>query len=63
MDVQLEWMPAHTAEWQVGVAREGNGSKLTTRDRTGNDIADEFAKKGAKLDRVPKWIKDKVEQA
>ena len=60
-DVRVGWMPAHTAEWAVGNVRKGDGSKLTPLDRSGNSVADELAKRGARTHRVPKWIRDKVE--
>ena len=56
-------MPAHTAAWQVGRTRKGDGSKLTKDDRNGNDLADSMAKKGAKLHRVPWHIRNDVEIA
>ena len=56
-------MPAHTAAWQVGVTRKGDGSKLTAADRKGNDLADSMAKKGAKPHRVPARIRSELEVA
>ena len=53
--VKLEWMPAHTSAAQVGHARKGNGVKLTTLDRRGNNEADRLAKKGARSHAVPLW--------
>ena len=53
--VKLEWMPAHTAQWQVGKTRKGNGAKLTEGDRNGNEEADRLAKLGAQSHRVPGW--------
>ena len=61
--VDLELMPAHTAAWQVGRTRKGDGSRLTATDRTGNDLADGMAKKGAKLHRVPWKLRCEVETA
>ena len=43
--------------------RKGDGSKLTCLDRDGNAVADLLAKKGAKLHRVPKWLRCRVEVA
>ena len=61
--VQIGWMPAHTSKWAIGNVRKGDGSKLSAGDRTGNAEADLLAKRGAKLHRIPKWIRDKVELA
>ena len=58
--VRLEWMPAHTAKWQVGKARKGNGAKLSERDRNGNEEADRLAKLGAKFHRVPAWKRNQL---
>ena len=44
---KVVWMPAHTTEASVGVATLGDGSKLTTPDRSGNDQVDALAKKAA----------------
>ena len=62
-EVDLEWMPAHTAAWQVGKSRKSDGTKLTLSDRHGNDVADELAKKGAKLHRVPWHVRNNMEIA
>ena len=56
-------MPAHTAKWQIGNSRKGDGTKLSHDDRNGNALADELAKKGAKLHRVPLHLRRKVEIA
>jgi hypothetical protein len=48
-------MPSHTAVSDVGVVRLGNGDLLTTRDRYGNSVADQLAKRGAALHRLPKY--------
>ena len=56
-------MLAHTAKWAVGRTRKGSGSKLSELDRDGNNEADLLAKRGAKLHRMPKLMRDKVELA
>ena len=56
--VDIEWMPAHTAGWQVGKSRKGDGTRLTLDDRRGNDIADKLAKEVAKLHRVPAHVRN-----
>ena len=56
-------MPAHTARWQVGIVRKGDGARLTAKDREGNDVADGLAKKGAALHRVPLHVRTKVKTA
>ena len=58
--IRLEWMPAHTAKWQIGKTRKGDGAKLTEQDRAGNEAADELAKRGAKSHRVPYWKRAQV---
>ena len=54
-------MPAHTNKWAVGHVRKGTDTRLTKGDRDGNAAADELAKRGAKLHRVPSWVRKKVE--
>ena len=61
--VKLVRLPAHTAAWQVGKARKGDGAKISLLDREGNDIADGQAKKGAKTHRVAAWVCKKAETA
>ena len=60
-DVRVGWMAAHTAEWAVGNVRKSDGSRLSLRDREGNAAADALAKRSAKLQRIPKWLRQKVE--
>ena len=47
------WMPAHTAQHQVGVVRLSNGQPLTEEDRTCNDEADRLAKLAVEEDSIP----------
>ena len=47
------WMPAHTAQHQVGVARLSNGEPLTEEDRSCNAEADRLAKLAVEEDRLP----------
>ena len=47
------WMPAHTAQQQVGVARLSDGCRLTQEDRDQNAEADRLAKLAVEADRVP----------
>ena len=54
------WVPAHTTEKDVGVKGLGNGQKLTTLDRRGNELADKPAKAGAETHRAPQAIRDKL---
>ena len=56
------WMPAHTSEAMVGVAKLSNGSALTQLDRELNDHADWLAKAAVGLHRVPLATRDKVLQ-
>ena len=58
--VNLAWMPAHTGDADVGVARLSNGEILTKRDRLANDAADHPAKRGAQMHRVPKEVRKRV---
>ena len=60
---KVVWMPAHTAKWQVGVARKGDNTRLTETDRMGNDCADALAKKGAAIHRMPHRERMKVATA
>ena len=55
--LDLEWMPAHTTEADVGRACLSNGQPLTARDRKGNALADAYAKRGAELHRVPEEVR------
>ena len=61
--VELVWMPAHTSKGQIGVARKGDGSRLSEADRRGNQLADELAKKGAKTHRMPLRVRNDLEVA
>jgi len=47
------WMPAHTAEHDVGVLRLSDGQPLSEEDRAGNDEADRLAKDAVEAFRVP----------
>ena len=53
IDIDIEWMPAHTVETDVGTACLTNGQLLSAADRHGNDLADSLAKQGAELHRLP----------
>jgi hypothetical protein len=59
-DVDILWMPAHTAERDVGVATLSDGSLLSAIDRAGNDEADRLAKAAAAGSRVPSGCRDAV---
>ena len=61
--IDLVWMPAHTSKSQIGTARKGDRTKLTAEDRKGNELADALAKKGARLHRVPRAARNKLEVA
>ena len=56
LDVDLEWMPAHTKPGDVDVIHLSDGSLLTKRDRQANDAADFLAKRGAQTHRVPRKV-------
>ena len=51
------WMPAHTAEADIGVKKLSDGSKLTATDRRLNGRADEQAKIATEAVRVPVEIR------
>ena len=53
-------MPAHTAEHEVGVRCKSDGTKLSQSDRKANAKADLLAKEAAGVNRVPKWIRDRI---
>ena len=55
--VDLAWIPAHTAASDVGHLRLSNGEYLTAADRSGNDLADALAKQGAELHRLPEAVR------
>ena len=57
VQVDLEWLPAHTTEADIGRACLSNGQPLTVRDRKGNALADAYAKRGAGSHRVPEEIR------
>ena len=59
-DIELLWIPAHTTEADVGVARLSDGRLLTAADRTGNGFADELAKRGAEIHRLPEPVRQAV---
>jgi hypothetical protein len=59
-DVDLVWMPAHTAERDVGVATLSDGSLLSAFDRAGNAEADRLAKAAAAGSRVPSSCREAV---
>ena len=50
--VNIEWLPAHTARSQVGIAVKGDEQLMTADDWKGNNLADVLAKKGAKTHRM-----------
>lgn len=56
----MVWMQAHTTEKDVGVKELGNGQKLTTLDRRGNELAVKLSKAGAETHRVPQAIRGKL---
>jgi hypothetical protein len=58
----MVWMPAHTKEADVGRVCLGDGSKLTQLDRVGNDEADRLAKLAVEAHRVPKQVRDRIEE-
>eukprot|EP00973_Karenia_brevis_P002447 330194-Karenia_brevis.AAC.1 len=53
-------MPAHTALWQVGVARKSDGSALSSLDRRANDLADRGAKAAAAGRRVARTTREDI---
>ena len=61
--VDLAWMPAHTPATAVGQAFLSNCSLMTDIDREGNLHADELAKLGAGLHRVPQALRERVQLA
>ncbi len=54
------WMPAHTAEWQIGVATKSNGAVLTKQDRDNNALADKSAKTAAEAHRVKQAVRASI---
>lgn len=54
------WMPAHTSEDDVGIARLGDGSLLTAIDRAANAEADLLAKAAVELHRVPQQVRTEI---
>jgi len=44
-EVNIEWLPAHTARSQVGIAVKGDEQPMTADDWKGNNVADVLAKK------------------
>ena len=55
-DIDLQWIPAHTAADDVGVLQLSSGAFLTAADRQGNMMADDLAKRGAALHRLPEAV-------
>ncbi len=51
------WMPAHTAESQIGVATKSNGAVLTKQDRDNNALVDKSAKIAAEAHRVRQAVR------
>jgi len=58
----IVWMPAHTAEHEVGIRVKSDGTVLTARDRHANDTADRFAKTAAEGRRFKRNLRDMVKQ-
>jgi hypothetical protein len=59
-DVDLAWMPAHTAVADIGVALLSNGVPLTAFDRNGNAAADDLAKAAARAGRVDSDLRSRI---
>eukprot|EP00973_Karenia_brevis_P020169 2767197-Karenia_brevis.AAC.1 len=57
------WMPAHTAEWQIGVATKSNGAVVTKQDRDNNALVDISAKIAAGSGRVRQAIRATILEA
>ena len=57
----VTWVPAHTAEHEVGVTPTGSGQLLTRIDRYCNGLADSHAKIAARHTRVSKQVRDKID--
>ena len=56
------WMPAHTAEHDVGVLLKSNGEALTEADRRTNDAADSLAKAAARGRRLQQDLRDRLQR-
>ena len=54
--LDIVWVPAHLTKSQIGIAMKGDGRPITELDWLGNKRADELAKKGAALHRLPATI-------
>ena len=64
-DLDLVWMPSHTAEAAIGNDIKSDQTPITKRDRNGNDHADELAKSAAATHRAPlpaRHLKKTVQQ-
>ncbi len=51
------WMPAHTAEWEIGEATKSNGAVLAKQDRDNNALVDKSAKIAAEAHRVRQAVR------
>ena len=60
LEVPVVWMPAHTAQWQVGESRKSDGTSLSDKDRDANDLADKGAKVAATGRRVADAIRGNI---
>jgi len=60
--IDITWMPAHTAEHDVGKVTKSSGEVLTAADRTANGKVDVSAKQAAQSNRTPKRVRDMIEQ-
>ena len=58
LSLPVVWMPAHTAEWQIGTAAKSDGTFLSDADRDANGLADRFAKAAAARRRMSCAIRD-----
>ena len=56
------WMPAHTAEHEIGKAKKSNVQPITATDRWANGQADILAKKAVEEHRVPTHIREAVDK-
>ncbi len=57
------WMPAHTAEWEVGMVTKSNGAVMTKQDRDNNALADTSAKIAAEAGRCRQAIRATILEA
>ena len=59
--IDITWMPAHTAEHDVGHLAKSNGELLSAIDRASNGKADLLAKAAAGVNRAPRGVRERIE--